>query len=95
MDRVARRPRHRRRSAARWDASHQRARRHAGFQRSDRRREETLAERLRSGGVVEGLAKAILPVLRKLKRDEAAATCADLHGKFVQDGEAFTMKYGD
>jgi ADP-ribose pyrophosphatase len=59
--------------------------------------EAALAERLRSGGVVEALAKAVLPALQKLVT-APAATGEELdaqHGKFAQEGKAFTMTYGD
>jgi hypothetical protein len=55
--------------------------------------EEVLAARLRAGGVVERLAKAMLPELRALAV-AGAPTGTGLHGKFVQEGTAFTMKYG-
>ena len=56
--------------------------------------EAALAERLRAGGVVEALARAVLPELRQL-REGGALTGAALHGKFAQEGKAFTMQYGD
>ena len=56
--------------------------------------EAALAERLRAGGVIEALAKAVLPQLQQL-RESGALTGKALHGKFAQEGKAFTMKYGD
>jgi hypothetical protein len=56
--------------------------------------EAALAERLRAGGLVEALAAAILPELQKLVA-AGAVTGVELHGKFVQEGKAFTMQYGD
>jgi hypothetical protein len=55
--------------------------------------EAALAERLRAGGLVEAMARALLPELKKLVA-AGAATGVELHGKFVQQGQAFEMKYG-
>ena len=56
--------------------------------------EAVLAERLRAGGVVEALSKVLQPELLRLAA-AGEATGAALHGKFVQEGKAFTMTYGD
>ena len=53
-----------------------------------------LEERLRAAGVVEAMAKTLLPALHQLARAEAA-TGAELHSKYAQDGEAFTLQYSD
>ena len=53
-----------------------------------------LADRLRAGGAVEALAATIWPALQELSTAQPA-TGAELHGRFVQDGAAFTMRYGD
>ena len=55
--------------------------------------EAAVADRLRAGGIVEALAKIIHPELRRLMA--GASTGGELHGKFMQEGKAFTMKYGD
>ena len=55
--------------------------------------EAALADRLRAGGIAEALAKIIHPELQRLT--EGASTGGELHGKFVQEGKSFTMKYGD
>ena len=54
--------------------------------------EEALAEHLSTGGVAEALAKLLLPKLRQLS---AVGAAHQLHGKFVQDGNAFKMTYAD
>ena len=54
--------------------------------------EAELVDRLR--GVPALLAAAMMPALHRLARAEAA-TGEEMHGKFVQDGQAFTLKYGD
>ena len=56
--------------------------------------EAALAARLREGGCVESLARSVLPGLQSLAVQEVA-TGAGLHGKFMQDGGAFELKYGD
>ena len=56
--------------------------------------EAALAARLREGGCVEALARSVLPGLQRLAVQEVA-TGAGLHGKFMQDGGAFELKFGD
>ena len=59
--------------------------------------EAELAERLRAGDVATALAKVLLPALQKLA-EAPAATGGELnvqHGKFVQEGKAFSMQYAD
>ena len=56
--------------------------------------EEELAKRIQEGRVAETMAAMLRPQLCKLA-DAEAATGVELHGKFVQEGAAFTMKYGD
>ena len=56
--------------------------------------ESDLADVLRAGGTIEAIAKTIYPALQELSRAQAA-TGAELHERFVQDGASFTMRYGD
>ena len=56
--------------------------------------ETALVARLREGGCVESLARSMLPALQRLAVQEVA-TGAGLHGKFMQDGGAFELRYGD
>ena len=56
--------------------------------------EAALERRLRDAGALGALAKALHPALRRLAEAETA-TGAALHSKFVQEGGAFTMQYGD
>jgi hypothetical protein len=56
--------------------------------------EAVLAERPRAGGVVEALSKVLHPELLRLAA-AGETTGAARHGKFVQEGKAFTMTYGD
>lgn len=55
--------------------------------------QEELAERLRAAGVVETLAALLHRELPQLAARQV--TSAELHGKFAQDGGAFTMRFGD
>jgi hypothetical protein len=56
--------------------------------------EEELAAHLDAGDVVRKLAAALLPELRQISSAEAV-TGDELHGKFVQEGKAFTLSYSD
>jgi hypothetical protein len=49
---------------------------------------------LHKGGVLDLLAKTILPALQSLA-NEQPATGAELHNKFTADGTCFTFRYGD
>eukprot|EP00966_Prymnesium_polylepis_P149480 3453476-Prymnesium_polylepis.1 len=56
--------------------------------------EAALAERLRAGKIVETLAMTLLPAFQQLLA-ASSVTGSELHSKFVLEGRAFTMKYGD
>ena len=53
---------------------------------------EALADGFRTS--VEAMAAQVLPELRKLA-NARASTGVELHGKFVQEGNSFTLQYGD
>ena len=56
--------------------------------------ETALTERLRASGVLEALAKALLPKLQALA-ETATVTGAELSSKFVQESAAIAMKHDD
>jgi len=56
--------------------------------------EAELLERLREASLLETLARELHGALQRLNSSEAA-TGAELHGKFMQDGQAFELKYAD
>ena len=56
---------------------------------------DEIAIHLLKGGVVHRLAQRLHPALRTLSACAVVADAEELHSKFVQDGSAFTLKFGD
>ena len=57
--------------------------------------ESALAERLESANLTGGLAKALHPMLQKLVAEKTSTELHVVHGKYLQDKNAFELVYAD